>query len=111
MKKWGIIGAIAFLAAVAVGYFCNFDGAIIIEIGAAAFGLCSLIIGAIKSGKTKNVKTWKTVLIICFAVIGGVLCCIGGLSQNIFAEISGAALALLAVIFGMIYAHKENKNN
>ena len=39
MKKWGIIGAIAFLAAVAVGYFCNFDGAIIIEIGVAAFGL------------------------------------------------------------------------
>ena len=111
MKKWGIIGAIAFLAAVAVGYFCNFDGAIIIEIGVAAFGLCGLVIGAIKSGKTKNVKTWKTVLIICFAVIGGVLCCIGGLSQNIFAEISGAALALLAVIFGMIYAHKENKNN
>ena len=106
MKKWGIIGAIAFLAAVAVGYFCNFDGAIIIEIGVAAFGLCGLVIGAIKSGKTKNVKTWKTVLIICFAVIGGVLCCIGGLSQNIFAEISGAALALLAVIFGMIYAHK-----
>ena len=106
MKKWGIIGALAFFAAVAVGYFCNFDGAIIIEIGVAAFGLCGLVIGAIKSGKTKNVKTCKTVLIICFAVIGGVLCCIGGLSQNIFAEISGAALALLAVIFGMIYAHK-----
>ena len=107
MKKWGIIGALAFFVAVAVGYFCNFDGAIIIEIGVAAFGLCGLVIGAIKSGKTKNVKTWKTVLIICFAVIGGVLCCIGGLSQNIFAEISGAALALLAVIFGMIYAHKN----
>ena len=69
MKTWGIIGALFFVAAVTVGYFCNFDGAIIIEIGAAAFGLCSLVIGAIKSGKTKNVKTWKTVLIICFAVI------------------------------------------
>jgi len=43
-------------------------------------------------------------LIICFAVIGGVLCCIGGLSQNIFAELAGAALALLAVIFGVIFA-------
>lgn len=106
MKTWGIIGALFFVAAVTVGYFCNFDGAIIIEIGAAAFGLCSLVIGAIKSGKNKNVKTWETVLIICFAVIGGVLCCIGGLNQSIFAEISGAALALLAVIFGMIYAHK-----
>lgn len=106
MKKWGIIGALFFVVAVAIGYFCNFDGAIIIEIGAAAFGLCGLIIGAIKNGKTKNVKKWGTVLIVCFAVIGGVLCCIGGLSQNIFAEISGAALALLAVIFGTIYAHK-----
>ena len=104
MKTWGIIGALFFVAAVAIGYFCKFDGAIIIEIGAAAFGLCSLIIGAIKSGKTKNVKTWKTVLIVCFAVIGGVLCCIGGLSQNIFTEISGAALALLTVIFGVIFA-------
>ena len=104
MKTWGIIGALFFAAAVTVGYFCNFDGAIIIEIGAAAFGLCSLVIGAIKSGKTKNIKTWKTVLIICFAVIGGVLCCIGGLNQSIFAEISGAALALLAVIFGLIFA-------
>ena len=79
MKTWGIIGALFFVAAVTVGYFCNFDGAIIIEIGAAAFGLCSL-------------------------VIGGVLCCIGGLSQNIFAELEGAALALLAVIFGVIFA-------
>lgn len=68
MKTWGIIGALFFAAAVTVGYFCNFDGAIIIEIGAAAFGLCSLIIGAIKSGKTKNVKTWKTVLIVCFVL-------------------------------------------
>ena len=113
MKTWGIIGALFFVAAVTVGYFCNFDGAIIIDIGAAAFGLCSLIIGAIKSGKTKNVKTWKTVLIICFAVIGGVLCCIGGLSQNMFEELAGAALASLAVIFGVIFAKtkKQKKNN
>ena len=104
MKIWGIIGALFFCAAVTVGYFCNFDGAIIIEIGASAFILCSFIIGEIKRGKTKNVKTWKTVLMICFAVIGGVLCCIGGLSQNIFSELAGAALALLAVIFGLIFA-------
>ena len=38
--------------------------------------------------------------------VGGVICCIGGLAQNIFAEISGAVLALLAVIFGMIYNKK-----
>ena len=111
MKKWGIIGAVAFLAAVAVGFFCKFDAAVIIEIGVAAFGFTAIVTSAVSYAKKNNIKIWATVLIIALAAIGGVLCCIGGLNQSIFAEISGAALALLAVIFGLIYAHKENKNN
>lgn len=106
MKKWGIIGAIAFLAAVAVGFLCKFDAAVVIEIGVAAFGFTAIVSSAVSYAKKNNVKTWATVFIIVLAAISGVLCCIGGLSQNIFAEISGAALALLAVIFGMIYEHK-----
>ena len=107
MKKWGIIGAIAFLAAVAVGYFCKFDAAVIIEIGVAAFGFTAIVTSAVSYAKKNNIKTWATVFIVVLAAIGGILCCIGGLSQNIFAEISGAALALLAVIFGIIYANKN----
>ena len=106
MKKWGIIGALAFFAAVAVGFFCKFDAAVIIEIGVAAFGITAIVSSAVSYAKKNNIKTWATVLIIALAAIGGVLCCIGGLSQNIFAEISRAALALLADIFGMIYEHK-----
>lgn len=106
MKKWGIIGAVLFAVAVAVGFLCKFDAAVIIEIGAAAFGFTAIVTSAVSYAKKNNIKTWETVLIIVLAAIGGVLCCIGGLSQNIFAEISGAALALLAVIFGMIYEHK-----
>ena len=106
MKKWGIIGAIAFLAAVAVGFFCKFDAAVIIEIGVAAFGFTTIVTSAVSYAKKNNIKIWATVLIIALAAIGGVLCCIGGLNQSIFAEISGAALALLSVIFGLIYAHK-----
>ena len=96
----------AFLAAVAVGFFCKFDAAVVIEIGVAAFGFTSIVSSAVSYAKKNNIKTWATVFIIVLAAIGGVLCCIGGLSQNIFAELAGAALALLAVIFGMIYAHK-----
>lgn len=106
MKKWGIIGAVFFAAAVAIGYFCKFDAAIIIEIGLAAFGFAAIVTSAVSYGKKNNIKTWATVVIIVLAAIGGVLCCIGGLNQNIFAEISGAALALLAVIFGIVYANK-----
>ena len=61
---------------------------------------------AVKGAKERKIEGWKTAVIICLAVIGGVLCCIGGLSQNVFAEISGAVLALLAVIFGLLYAKK-----
>ena len=111
MKKWGIIGAIAFLAAVAVGFFCKFDAAVIIEIGVAAFGFTAIVTSAVSYAKKNNIKIWVTDLIIALAAIGGVFCCIARLNQAIFAEISGAALALFAVIFGMIYAHKENKNN
>ncbi|MCQ2076138.1 MAG: hypothetical protein MJZ20_03750 [Bacteroidaceae bacterium] len=108
MKKWGIIGALAFFTAVAIGYFCKFDSAVIIQLGVIAFGFAVTVTDAVSYAKKNNIKTWATVFIIVFAAIGGVLCCIGGLNQSIFAEISGAALALLAVIFGMIYAHKAN---
>lgn len=106
MKKWGIIGCIAFLAAVTVGFFFKFDAALIIQIGLAAFGFTAIVTSVVNYAKTNKIKTWVTVLVIVLAACGGVLCCIGGLNQNIFAEISGAALALLAVIFGIIYAEK-----
>ena len=111
MKKWGIIGALLFAGAVVFGYFCNFPAATIIESAVAAFGLCAVIVSALKGAKEKKIATWKTIVVIVFATIGGVVCCLGGLAQNIFAETSGAALALLAVIFGMIYAPQVNNNN
>lgn len=108
MKIGGIIGAISFFIAVAFGFFFKFDAAVIIELGLAAFGFTAIVTSAVNYAKKNKIKTWATVLIIVFAAIGGVLCCIGGMNQNIFAEISGAALALLSVIFGLIYAKKTN---
>ena len=108
MRKWGIIGAILFVIDVALGYFLKFDGAIIIQLAVAAFAYTLIVLNAVDFGKKNAIKTWATVLIIVLAAIGGVLCCIGGLSQNIFAELSGAALALLAVIFGIVYAKKNS---
>ena len=106
MKKWGIIGAVLFAVAVAFGFFFKFDGSLVISLAAAAFGFTAIVINAVNYGKEKNVKTWATVVIIVLAAIGGVLCCIGGLNQSIFAEVSGGVLALLAVIFGLLYAKK-----
>ena len=107
MSKWGIIGALFFVAAVVIGAFLKFDGAIVVELACAAFGFTALVINAVSYGKKHNVKTWLTVLVIVLAAVGGVLCCLGGLAQNIFAELSGAALALVAVIFGVYYGKKN----
>ena len=103
MKKWGIIGCIVFFVAVAFGFFFKFDGALIIAIAGGAFGLCAISVSAWNDAKKKEIKPAIAGVIIGLAVIGGVLCCIGGMNQTIFAEISGAALTLLAVIFGLVF--------
>lgn len=102
-KLWKAIGALVMVAAVVFGYFAEFPGATVIELAVLAFGLCTCIIASIKQAKADNKFSWKTVVTIALACIAGVLCCIGGLSQNIFAEISAAVLAVLTLIFGLIF--------
>ena len=106
MRKWGIIGAVFFAVAVVAGHLFQFDAATVIEIAAAAFGFSAIVVSALSGAKSRQITVWKAVVVVVLASIGGVFCCIGGLSQNIFAEISGAALALLAVIFGMVFSEK-----
>ena len=105
-KLFGIIGAVCFAVAIGLGYFVSFPADTIVEIAVAAFGLALVIAGAVKNAKDTDKFSWKTVVCIALAVIGGVLCCIGGLAQNIFATISGAVLALLTIIFGVLYGEK-----
>lgn len=102
-KLLKIIGTLFMVAAVIFGYFAQFPGATVVEIAVLAFGLCSCIIASIRQAKDDGKFSWKTVVTIALACIAGVLCCIGGLSQNIFAEISAAVLAVLTLIFGLIY--------
>lgn len=109
-KIISVIGAVAFIAAVAVGNFASFASAEIIEMALAAFGLCSVIISAITKARQEEKFSWKTVAVIALAVIGGTLCCIGGLSNSVFSELSGLVLALLAVITGLMAYKQEEKS-
>ena len=106
-KTFAIIGALFFIAAVVVGYFAGFDNAAIVELALGAFGYAVIVAGAVKTAKEKNIATWKTVVIILGSVAGGVLCCIGGLSKDIFQLISGLIIALLAVIAGLLFQNKK----
>ena len=104
-KFLGILGALLMVVAISIGEFATFPASSIVEIAVAAFGLTAVIVAAVKNAKEKQSFSWKTVLVIVLATVGGVLCCIGGLAQNIFQEIAGATLALLSIIFGIFY-HK-----
>ena len=106
-KTFGVIGALLFIAAVCIGYFAKIDNAAIIELTLAAFGFATIVIGAVSSAKEKNVKTWQIVLIVLCTCAGGILCALGGLSKDIFQEIAGVVLALLAVIFGLLSVKKK----
>ena len=103
---WGIIGAVLFAVAIAVGFIFKFDAGTPIAIASAAFGFTALVIGAVTEGKNKNVKTWVTVVLIVLSALAGVLCYLGALGNNIFELISSAVIALLAIILGIVTAKK-----
>lgn len=106
-KIFGIIGAICFAIAVGIGYFLDFEGDVVVQVAFSAFGLAFIVINAIKKAKEEGKYSWKFILCIVLAVIGGILCAIGGLADSIFATLSGAVIALLAIIFGIVKSIKK----
>lgn len=107
MRKWGIVGALFFVASCVVGFVFNFDGSDIVALALAAFGMAATVIAFIKKYKGKGVPGWKIAIVAGLTLVSGVLVCIGGLTDNIFATISGAVLALMTIIFGLLYDKKK----
>lgn len=107
MKKWGIVGALLFVAACVVGFIFNFDGSDIVAIGLATFAVTATVIAFVKKHTEKGTPVWQIAVVTVLALGSGVLICIGGVSDNIFAEISGAVLALMTIIFGLLYDKKK----
>ncbi len=107
MKTFGIVGAIVFAISVALGYFLDFKGDVLVQIALDAFALTLVIIGAVKEAKNKGKFSWKIIACIVLAVIGGVLCAIGGASESIFGAIAGAVIALIGIILGIVNIKKK----
>ena len=103
---FGIIGSLLFVAAVVVGYFCKFDSADIVAIALSAFGLASTVVAVVGKYKKDEKLDWKFVLIIGLTIIGAVLICLGGLSNNIFSTLAGAVIGILTIIFGVLIVKK-----
>ncbi|MCR5699652.1 MAG: hypothetical protein K6G52_08425 [Treponemataceae bacterium] len=101
-KTWGIIGAICFALSVAIGFFFDFKGDTLVQIGLGAFGFTALVIGAVKEQKAKDKFGWHTIVCIVLASISGCLFCVGGIEKNMFTLIAGAVTTLLSIILGIV---------
>lgn len=107
-KVFGIIGSLLFVAAVIVGYFCKFDSADAVAIALSAFALASTIVAVVSKYKKEGEKfNWKFVVVIAASAVGGALCAIGGVSDNIFVTLAGAVIGILTVIFGVLAIKKD----
>lgn len=100
-KTFCIIGAIVFAISVAIGYFLDFKGDVLVQIALDAFAFTLVVIGAVKDAKDKGKFSWKIIACIVLAAIGGVLCAIGGASESIFGALAGAVIALIGIILGI----------
>lgn len=108
-KILAILGALLFVAAVAIGNFCEFKAANAVEIALAVFALVSVIVSTIKAQKAAGVSLWKTILIIVLVCVGAALVAIGGGSSNIFEQLAGLVVAIIALIIGVVVKPIESK--
>lgn len=108
-KVFGIIGSILFIGAVVFGYFVKFDNADIIAIAMSAFALASIVVSIVTKYKSEGKKIdWKFIVIVIATIVGAVLVCVGGLSNNIFSTLAGAVIGILTIIFGIV-ANKKTE--
>lgn len=107
-KIFGIIGMVCFAVAVGLGYFVSFPYDTLVEIALAVFGATLLVIGAVTKSKETGTFSWKTIVCIVLACISGILCAIAGSTKDIFTTIATAVIALVTIIFGVLFANKKD---
>jgi len=106
-KIFGIIGMVCFAVAVGLGYFVSFPYDTLVEIALAIFGATLLIIGAVNKSKEAGTFSWKTIVCIVLACLAGVFCAIAGTTKDIFSTIATAVIALVTIIFGVLFVNKK----
>lgn len=105
-KIIAILAVVFFVAAVVIGNFCNFENSDILALALYGFGLVATVYNVVNKQKEKGGFTWLSGLTIGFALVGGGLACLGGLTESTLETISGLVLALLAVFLSLLKSKK-----
>lgn len=99
-----IIAIVLLVACATVGFFVNIPA---VDIGAIAGAFLSASLIALKVVKKLEKPTWVHYAVVIGTVLAGVLCGVGGISEDIVTSITGAVIALITIIVSVIEMTKK----
>ena len=104
-----IIGLVLVGISAVFGFIVNVDASVIISIAVAFLGATLLVVNALTNAKKENKLDWKLWVAVIGSAIGGCLCAIGGVTENMITAIVGAVITIATIIFGFIAYGKKEK--
>lgn len=106
---FSIIGLCLIAVSAILGYFVNVNATVIISIVGAFSGATLIVMDAVKKAKKEGNLDWKLWVAVIGASIGGCLCAIGGVSENVITSVVGAVITIITIIMSVIVSKKEIK--
>lgn len=98
-KLFKILGPVLILIGSIVAYFSPVPIADYIGIGAAAIGLTLAVIATVKKA---DKITWKVIVPIPCFIIGGIACCVAGISEEQMTTLAMAVIGAVGIFVGLI---------
>lgn len=101
-----IIGLVLVGISAVLGFIVNVDASVIISIAVAFLGATMLVVNELVKAKKENKLDWKLWVALIGSAVGGCLCAIGGVTENIITAIIGAVITIATIIFGIVASKK-----
>lgn len=102
-KICSIIGLVLIMASAVVGFIYKSDVTAIISIATAFLGATLILIDVIKKmNKEAKMPKWLIYVVCIGTAVGGCLCAIGGVTENMITTIVGAVITIATVIMSIV---------
>lgn len=109
-KICSIIGLVLIMASAVVGFIYKSDVTAIISIATAFLGATLILLNVVKKMTEENKLPKWLIYVVCIGTaIGGCLCAIGGITEEIITTVVGAVIAITTVIVSIVTVSKAKK--
>lgn len=110
-KTFSIIGLLIIAFGACAGVFFGIEQTDIIAVASSFLGSALILLNAIKNAKNKeHAKPWVIYVTLIGVAVGGCLCAVGGVAENLITTVVGLVVSLITIIIN-IAANFEKKEN